>query len=72
MERLHREIDKIMRPLESGTTLESASATGTNRGPLVIQIRQQSVLAGVLPAPHSFDGHYSNVENRVASSPDRL
>ena len=64
-------IHKIMRRLESGTTLDSASATGTNRDLLVTQIRQQSVLAGVLPARHAFDGHYSNVENRVASSPDR-
>src|SRR5687767_9875122 len=65
-------IDKIMRRLESGTSRDSASATGTNRDVLVGQTRQESGLAGVLPAPHAFDGHYSNVENRAASSPDRL
>jgi hypothetical protein len=31
-------IDKIMRPLESGTTLDNASATYTNRNPLGTQI----------------------------------
>jgi hypothetical protein len=64
-------IDRITRRLESGTTLDSASATGTNRALLVSQIRQQSALASVLPARHAFDGHYSNVENRAASSRDR-
>jgi carboxylesterase type B len=54
------------------TSLDSASATGTNsRDLLVTQIRQQPALAGVLPAQHAFDGHYSNVENRAVSSRDR-
>ena len=61
-----------MPPLESGTTLDSASATDTNRDLLVIPIRQETVLAGVLSAQHAFDGRYSNVENRIASSLDRL
>src|SRR5450432_1674718 len=64
-------IDRITRRMEFGITLDSASASGTNRALLVSQIRQQSALASVLPAPHAFDGHYSNVENRAASSRDR-
>ena len=44
----------------------------TNRDLLVIQIRQDTVLAGVLPGPHVSDGHCSDVENRVTSPPDRL
>src|SRR5262252_1270160 len=64
-------IDKIMRRLESGTTLDSAFATGTNRNLLVMQVPQHPVLAGVLPIRHGFDGHYSNVGNRIVSPPDR-
>ena len=44
---------------ESGTTLDSASATYTNRNLSVTQIRQQAILAGVLSSRHAFDGHYS-------------
>src|SRR5215469_8597632 len=37
------------------------------------QLLLQAVPAGALPAaPHAFDGRYSNVENRLASPPDRL
>src|SRR5258705_10567848 len=57
--------------LESGTTLESASATGTNQE-LSMLVRQQPILAGLRPVRHAFDGRYSNVETRIASSPDRL
>src|SRR5690349_3238730 len=65
-------IDKIMRRLASGTTLDSASAIGTNRNPLLMQIRQHAVLAGVPAIRHAFDGCYSNVGNRIVSSPDRF
>src|SRR5215469_16364318 len=60
-----------MRRLESGTTLDNAFATCTNRNLLVMQVPQHAVLAGVLPIRHGFDGHYSNVGNRIVSSPDR-
>jgi hypothetical protein len=36
-----------MRRLESGTTLDNAFATGTNRNLLVMQVPQHAVLAGV-------------------------
>src|SRR5215472_5849681 len=65
-------INRIKRLSEFGTSLDSASATGTNRAQLLIQLLPQAVPAGALPAPHAFDGRYSNVENRLASSPDRL
>src|SRR5215471_19099903 len=64
--------DRRRRLSEFGTSLDSASATGTNRDQLVIQLLPQAVPAGALPAPHAFDGRYSNVENRLASPPDRL
>ena len=48
---------KITQRLECGTTLDSVSASDTNRGLLVIQIRRPSVLAGVLPAPRGSGGH---------------
>ena len=50
----------------------NATATGTNRGQLVIQLLPQAIPAGALPAPHAFDGRYRNVENRFASPPARL
>src|SRR5215469_17164947 len=65
-------INRIKRLSEFGTSLDSASATGTNRDQLVIQLLPQAVPAGAPPAPHAFDGRYSNVENRLASPPDRL
>src|SRR5215813_7872359 len=65
-------INRIKRLSEFGTSLDSASATGTNRDQLVIQLLPQAVPAGALPAPHAFDGRYSNVEKRLASPPDRL
>ena len=37
----------------------------------MIQLLPQAVPAGALPAPHAFDGRYSNVENRLASPPTR-
>ena len=49
LERCPWRIHKITRRLESCTALDSASTTGTNRDPWVTQIRQQPVLAGVLP-----------------------
>ena len=61
----------VMPRLESGTTLDSDPAIGTNQD-LSMLVRQQPILARVRPARHAFDGRYSNVENRVASSPDRL
>ena len=61
----------IMPQLESGTTLDSASATGTNQD-LSTLVRQQPILARVRPVRHVFDGRYSNVENRIASFPDRM
>jgi hypothetical protein len=61
-------INRIKRLSEFGTSLDSASATGTNRDPLVIQFLPQAVPAGT----HAFDGRYSNVENRLASPPDGL
>jgi transposase-like protein len=65
-------INRIKRLSEFGTSLGSASATSTNRDQLVIPFLPQAVRAGALPAPHAFDGRYSNVENRLASPPDRL
>src|SRR5215471_7879853 len=65
-------INRIKRLSEFGTSLGSASATGTNRDQLVIQLLPQTVPAGAPPAPHAFDGRYSNVEKRLASPPDRL
>src|SRR4029450_9720990 len=56
----------------SHSAAPSASATGTNRDQLVILFLPQAVPAGALLAPHAFDGRYSNVENRLASPPDRL
>ena len=49
-------INRIKRLSEFGTSLGSASATGTNRDQLVLQPLPQAVPAGVLPAPHTFDG----------------
>ena len=71
-------INRIKRLSEFGTSLDSASSTGTNRYRLVIPFLPLAVPAGALPALHAFDGHYSNVENhsnvenRLASPPDRL
>ena len=65
-------INRIKRLSEFGTSLDSASATGTNRDQVVMPFLPQAVPAGALPAPHAFDGRYSNVENRLASPPDRL
>ena len=42
-----------------------------NQALSVIQIPQQSALAGVLPVHHVFDGHYRKFENPKVSSPDR-
>src|SRR5262249_25925038 len=39
---------------------------------IVMWIHQHPVLASLLPALHAFDARYSNVENRLASLPDRL
>jgi hypothetical protein len=69
---VHGELTGSKRPSEFGTNLDSASATGTNRDQLVLQLLPQAVPAAALPAPHVFDGRYSNVENRLASPPDRL
>ena len=60
----------IKRLSEFGTSLGSASATGTNRDQLVIHLLPQAVPAGALPAPHVFDGRYSI--NRLALPPGRL
>src|SRR5215813_15556162 len=65
-------IDRIKRLSVFDTSLDSASSTGTNRDQLVIPFLPQAVPAGALPAQHAFDGRYSNVENRLASPPDRL
>ena len=65
-------INRIKRLSEFGTSLDSASATDTNRDQSVIQLLPQAVPAGALPAPHAFDARYSTVENRLASPPDRL
>ena len=50
-----------MQLLESGTTLDSACATDTTRD--LLMMRQQPVLAGVLQAPHAFDGHYTTQQH---------
>jgi hypothetical protein len=50
---------------KSGTSLDSGSATGTNRDLLVTPIRQQPALAGVLPAQHAFDGHYTSQQHNT-------
>src|SRR5262245_23576577 len=44
-------ISRIKRLSEFGTSLDSASATGTNRDQLVIPFLPQAVPAGALPAP---------------------
>src|SRR4029453_16822177 len=64
-------IDRITPRLAFDTTLDSASAIGTNRDLSVIQTLQPSALAGVLPVQHGFGGDYRNFENRTASSPDQ-
>jgi hypothetical protein len=56
-------IDKIMRRLESGITLDSASATRMNGNLLGMEIHRHAALAGRLPTRHAFDGDYSNVGN---------
>ena len=48
-------INRIRRLSEFGTSLDSASATGTNRDQLVTQLLPQAVPAGALPAPHAPD-----------------
>ena len=60
------EFIKVMQQSESGTTLDSASAIGTNQNLWVIQVRQHPVPAGVLPARHVCDSHYKNIGNRAA------
>src|SRR5215469_2587761 len=65
-------ISRIKRLSEFGTGLDSAPATGTNRDQVVIQLLPQAVPEDVLPAQHAFDDRYSNLENRLASPPDRL
>src|SRR6185369_8470967 len=49
-------INRIKLLSEFGTSLDSASATGTNRDQLVMPFLPQAVPAGALPAPHAFDG----------------
>src|ERR1700747_266264 len=62
---------QIMRRLECGTALDSVSASGTSRGLMVMQSRQRSVLAGVLPTRNECGGGCSSFENRLASPPDQ-
>jgi len=57
-------INRIRRLSEFGTSLDSASATGTNRDQQVIQLLPQAVPARTLPARHAFDARYSTVESR--------
>src|SRR5262249_52132472 len=47
-------INRIKRLSEFGTSPGSATATGTNRGQLVIQLLPQAIPAGALPALHAF------------------
>ena len=63
-------IDKLMRRSESGTTLDSASATYMNRNLWVMRNLQHAAPAGVHPIRHALDGRYSNVGKRLTSSPD--
>src|SRR4051812_31082187 len=64
-------IDNITTRLAFGTTLDSASATGTNQALLVAQIPQQSALGDVPPVRRVCDGHYRKFENSKVSSRDR-
>ncbi len=61
-----------MRPSASGTTLDSASATGSNHDVLVIQVHRQAILVDFLTARRAFDIGCSRSENQCASFPDRL
>src|SRR5215472_3718059 len=66
-----RRINRIKRLSEFGTSLDSASATGTNRDQLVLQLLPQAVPAGVLPARYGCDGRYSSAGSRLVSPPDQ-
>ena len=52
--------------LESGTTLDSASATGTNQDlSLSVLVRLQSILVLVHPVRHAFDGGYTTQQHNT-------
>src|SRR6516162_4888735 len=71
LKRVGGEFIKVMQQSESGTTLDSAFAIGTNQNLWVIQVRQHPVPAGVLPAWHVRDSHYKNIGNRAALPPSQ-
>jgi len=62
-------IAKFMRRSVSDTTLGNVSATDTSLN--LSLTRHRSARAGALPIQRAIGDHYSNVEIRAASSPDR-
>ncbi len=59
-----------MPPLESGTTLDSASATGTNQD-LSMWVGEQPILARVRPVRHAFDSSYTTHRHNTHSTEPR-